>query len=179
MARIKEVSRSNLVRRLPIGRLREKGRMGGGAARRSSSSRGGWVAGVSESGAPGLILGCGLVQRNQGDVRNPLGYLGRWCGIGSMALDGEGGSAAHRREISHGAGTDRGKRRHGEFCYRGVKLWDHLAGEGRRRRAGAGAAELRAWRGYGGARGEGRRRRGLLASDLHERGLRLAAKPRR
>jgi len=28
------------------------------------SSRGGGVAGVSESGAPGLILGCGLVQRN-------------------------------------------------------------------------------------------------------------------
>ena len=141
--------------------------------------RGGELAGAGRLAATGARLGRGLVQKDELGMGSPLGYLGRWCGTGSMALDGEGGSAAHRREISHGAGTDRGKRRHGEFRYRGVKLWDHLAGEGRRRRAGAGAAELRAWRGHGGARGEGRRRRGLLASDLHERGLRLAAKPRR
>ena len=151
-----------------------------GAAAQTAGAelRGGELAGAGRSAATGARLGRGLVQKDELGMGSPLGYLGRWCGTGSMALDGEGGSAAHRREISHGAGTDRGKRRHGEFRYRGVKLWDHLAGEGRRRRAGAGAAELRAWRGYGGARGEGRRRRGLLASDLHERGLRRAAKPR-
>ena len=53
MAKIKEVSRSNLVRRLPIGRLREKRRMGGGAARRSSSSRGGASPELVKIGRPG------------------------------------------------------------------------------------------------------------------------------
>jgi hypothetical protein len=136
------------------------GQRGAGAAAQSAGAelRGGELAGAGRSAATWARLGRGLVQKDELGMGSPLGYLGRWCGIGNLALDGEGGSAAHRREISHGAGTDRGKRRHGEIRYRGVKLWDHLAGEVRRRRAGAGAAELRVWRGYGGARGEGRRR---------------------
>ena len=32
-------------------------------------------------------------KKNELGMGSPLGYLGRWCGTGSMALDGEGGSA--------------------------------------------------------------------------------------
>ena len=53
MARIKEVSRSNLGRASGIGRFRGKGRMGGGAARRSSSSHGGAAPELAKTGAPG------------------------------------------------------------------------------------------------------------------------------
>ena len=33
-------------------------------------------------------------KKNELGMGSPLGYLGRWCGTRSMALDGEGGSAA-------------------------------------------------------------------------------------
>ena len=36
-----------------------------------------------------LILGGGLARELVRGTRKPLGYLGRWCGIGGMALDGE------------------------------------------------------------------------------------------
>ena len=71
MARIKEVSRSNLVRRLPIGRLREKGRMGGGAARRSSSSRGGASPELAKIGRPGGHFERGLAWDDLRTTRDP------------------------------------------------------------------------------------------------------------
>ena len=58
------------------------------------SSRGGGVAGVSESGAPGLILGrCSAVEHRRGMSSPQVGSDG-WCGAGNGSLDGEGGSAA-------------------------------------------------------------------------------------
>jgi len=35
-----------------------------------------------------------LGKKNELGMGSPLGYLGRWCDTGSIALDGEGGSAA-------------------------------------------------------------------------------------
>jgi hypothetical protein len=43
------------------------------AGRHRSSAPRRRPAGVGFPGVPGLILGCGLVQRNKGGVRNPLG----------------------------------------------------------------------------------------------------------
>ena len=67
---------------------------GGGAGRRGQGFRGGGVAGVSQSGAPGVRSGFGLAVEHRRGVRNALEATGRRLGTGNGPLDGEGGSAA-------------------------------------------------------------------------------------
>jgi len=50
------------------------------------------------------------VYKPLGDTPKPLGYLGRWCGTGSMALDGEGGSAATELVGARCSGRESGLR---------------------------------------------------------------------
>ena len=66
---------------------------GGGAGRRGQGFRGGGVAGVSQSGAPGVRSGFGLAVEHRRGVRNALEATGRRLGAGNGPLDGEGGSA--------------------------------------------------------------------------------------
>ena len=65
---------------------------GTAAGRRRSSAPRRRVAGVGFPGVPGLILGCGLVQRNEGGVRNPLGVKPGFGVVQSVELVGNGGS---------------------------------------------------------------------------------------
>ena len=56
------------------------------------------LTGVGRSGVPGLVLGCGLVQKNECGMRNPLGsYAGSGKDLG-RSRDGGGGCA--RRSIA-------------------------------------------------------------------------------
>ena len=72
------------------GRSRACERWGGSAAAA--------LAGVGRSGVPGLVLGCGLVQKNECGMRNPLGsYAGSGEDLG-RSRDGGGGCA--RRSIA-------------------------------------------------------------------------------
>ena len=56
------------------------------------------TTGVGRSGVPGLVLGCGLVQKNECGMRNTLGsYAGSGEDLG-RSRDGGGGCA--RRSIA-------------------------------------------------------------------------------
>ena len=64
--------RSNLGRRLQIGRLGCFAGDGGGAGRRETNSRGGGLAGDAQTGAPGVNLTRAWVREVQGGMRNSL-----------------------------------------------------------------------------------------------------------
>ena len=76
--------RSNLGPRLRIGRL--LGDWGSPAAlsRRSASAPRRRVPGEGQGGAPGLILGCGLVRELVRGTRKPLGHSGERIGRGTL-----------------------------------------------------------------------------------------------
>ena len=62
---------SNLGRRFSIGRLRVKGRAGGGGTRRETNSRGSASPEKSESGLPGVESSGIWVGDGQSNTRNP------------------------------------------------------------------------------------------------------------
>ena len=83
--------RSNLGPRLRIGRL--LGDWGSPAAlsRRSASAPRRRVPGEGQGGAPGLILGCGLVRELVRGTRKPLGHSGERIGARNAVSGGDGG----------------------------------------------------------------------------------------
>ena len=56
-------------------------------------SPGGELTGATQTGDSGLVLGCGLVQRDKSGVRNPLGSRARVRDGRSRVNGGGGGSA--------------------------------------------------------------------------------------
>ena len=70
---------------------------GGGAGRRGQGFRGGGVAGVSQSGAPGVRSGFGLAVEHRRGVRNALEATGRRLGArtGFTAVRGGAGSSVN------------------------------------------------------------------------------------
>ena len=65
---------------------------GGGAGRRGQGFRGGGVAGVSQSGAPGVRSGFGLAMEHRRGVRNALEATGRRLGARTGFAAGRGGA---------------------------------------------------------------------------------------
>ena len=82
---------SNLGRRFSIGRLRVKGRAGGGGTRRETNSRGGASPEKSKSGLPGVESSGIWAVRGLRDTRSPPGaFAGLGEVRGGACCDGGG-----------------------------------------------------------------------------------------
>jgi hypothetical protein len=115
---------------------------GGAAGRRRSSAPRRRPAGVGRSGITGLVLGCGLVQKNECGMHNPLEPRARVRDGRSRVVSGGGGSAWRGLAGASRPGFSRGLRHtnssakvrgEGAETYQGFVVAETAVQGGRRR----------------------------------------------